>query len=91
MWINILILSPCRGRIARTVEVGGLSLWSVRRATVYLYISLVLHCIPSKMFALFQAKEFGRRAVVASEGVNDEEFSKKIVEFMKMCELIPAK
>ena len=37
---------------------------------------------------LLQAKEYGRKAVVASEGVKDEEFSKNIVEFMKMCERV---
>ena len=36
----------------------------------------------------FKAKEYGRKAVVASEAVKDEEFSKNIVEFMKMCERV---
>jgi len=35
-----------------------------------------------------RAKEFGRKAVVASENNPDDEFSRNIVEFMKVCENI---
>ena len=41
-------------------------------------------------FRSFQAKEFGRKAVVVSEAMNDEDFSKNIIEFMKMCERVQA-
>lgn len=35
-----------------------------------------------------KAKEFGRKAVAASEGVQEEEFSRNIVEFLKVCERV---
>lgn len=37
----------------------------------------------------FQAKEFGRKAVVASEGNSDDTLSRSIIEFMKNCERVP--
>lgn len=33
-----------------------------------------------------QAKEFGRKAVAASATIQDEEFSRTLVEFVKVCE-----
>lgn len=33
-----------------------------------------------------QAKEFGRKSIVASDEVKDDLFSTSLVEFMKMCE-----
>lgn len=39
--------------------------------------------------APFQAKEFGRKAVVASEGNPDDSLSRSIIEFMKNCERVP--
>ena len=41
-----------------------------------------LNLIKSCLF--FQAKEFGRKAVVASEGHPDDTLSRTIVEFMKI-------
>lgn len=38
---------------------------------------------------MFQAKEFGRKAVVASEGNPDDTLSRSIIEFMKNCERVP--
>lgn len=35
-----------------------------------------------------KAKEFGRKAVSVSEGVQDEDFSRNIVEFLKVCERV---
>ncbi|ELT99877.1 hypothetical protein CAPTEDRAFT_225144 [Capitella teleta] len=35
-----------------------------------------------------KAKDFGRKGVSASEGVQDEEFSRSIVEFLKVCERV---
>lgn len=39
-------------------------------------------------YVLLQAKEFGRKAVVASENNPDDNFSRNIVEFMKVCERV---
>lgn len=36
-----------------------------------------------------KAKEFGRKAVVASEGHPDDSLSRSIIEFMKNCERVP--
>lgn len=33
-----------------------------------------------------RAKEYGRKAIVASDEVKDDDFSKSLVEFMKLCE-----
>lgn len=41
------------------------------------------------LIAFFQAKEFGRKAVVASEGHPDDTLSRSIIEFMKNCERVP--
>ena len=39
------------------------------------------------MFSVFiQAKEFGRKAIVASENAPDDNVSRTVVEFMKICE-----
>ena len=55
---------------------------------------LVLFCIASQlcvvdvcMYAV-QAKQFSRKAVSASSSVHSEEFTRKIVEFLKVCENI---
>ena len=39
---------------------------------------------------ILQAKEFGRKAVVASEGDDDDSLSRSIIEFMKVCDRMPA-
>ena len=41
------------------------------------------------IFFLFQAKEFGRKAVVQSESSENEELTRDIVEFMKACDKVP--
>ena len=40
------------------------------------------------VFIISQAKEFGRKAVVASDGNPDDNFSRTIIEFMKVCERV---
>ncbi|XP_064611450.1 zinc finger MYND domain-containing protein 12-like [Liolophura sinensis] len=40
------------------------------------------------LYDLDKAKEYGRRAVVVSEGNPDEELSRSIIEFMKICEKV---
>lgn len=45
-----------------------------------------LHNINILLILYFQAKEFGRKAVVASEGHPDDSLSRTIVEFMKNLE-----
>jgi len=37
---------------------------------------------------VLQAKDLGRKAVSASGSVHNEEFSRKLVEFLKVCENI---
>ncbi|XP_076451715.1 zinc finger MYND domain-containing protein 12-like [Babylonia areolata] len=51
----------------------------------------VCHALAMLCFLLHdikKAKEFGRKAVVASENNPDDNFSRNIVEFMKVCERI---
>ena len=41
-----------------------------------------------KFCCCIKAKEFGRRAVVASESLQDESLSRDIIELMKVCERV---
>ena len=54
-----------------------------RMLAVILVSDFALNCVVS-----LQAKEFGRKAVVASENNQDDNFSRNIVEFMKVCERV---
>ena len=38
----------------------------------------------------FQAKEYGRKAVVASETSKNEDLTRSVVDFMKSCERVPS-
>lgn len=54
-------------------------------------LATVCHALAMLYFVLHdikKAKEFGRKAVVASDNNPDENFSRNIVEFMKVCERI---
>ncbi|ESO90434.1 hypothetical protein LOTGIDRAFT_123333 [Lottia gigantea] len=52
-------------------------------------LALICHALAMLYFIFHQvkkAKEFGRKAVVTSDSNPDENFSRKIVEFMKICD-----
>lgn len=53
-----------------------------------LWAPIDLWIVFTKCIFNFQAKEFGRKAVVASDNNPDENFSRNIVEFMKICERV---
>ncbi|KAL3861144.1 hypothetical protein ACJMK2_007213 [Sinanodonta woodiana] len=55
-------------------------------------LATVCHALAMLYFVLMdinKAKEFGRKAVVASEGHPDDNLSRSIVEFMKVCDRVP--
>ncbi|XP_041377508.1 zinc finger MYND domain-containing protein 12-like isoform X2 [Gigantopelta aegis] len=54
-------------------------------------LAIVCHALGMLYFVLqdiSRAKEFGRKAVVASDGSPDDNFSRTIIEFMKVCERV---
>lgn len=56
-------------------------------------MATVCHALAMLYFVLkdiTKAKEFGRKAVVASEGNADDTLSRSIIEFMKVCDRVPA-
>jgi len=52
-------------------------------------LALACHALAMLHYVLgniSKAKEFGRKSIVASDQVKDDDFSKSLVEFMKLCE-----